>query len=54
MKAIRTLEHSLYDRYIEGAITLHEAAREFHSHGWTNFVDEDYARKTFLRIAAGR
>lgn len=51
MKAIKTLNYSLYDKYVSGRITLHEAARRFHSHGWTNFVDEDYTRREFSRIA---
>ena len=48
-----TLDRSLYKRYHEGKITLHEAAREFHAHGWTNFVDEGYTIRTLNRLALG-
>lgn len=49
MKA-RTVDKQLYDEYKQGKITLHEAARQFHSHGWTNFVDEDFTKRTFKKI----
>lgn len=54
MRTPRTLDLYLYDKFMSEQITILEAAREFHSHGWTNFVDEDFARRTFLRIAAGK
>lgn len=41
---IPTLAQSLRMKMDAGTITLHEAAREFCRHGWTNFVDEDKAR----------
>ncbi len=44
---IPTVNESLYWRYAAGIISLHDAAREFTSHGWTNFVDEDYTRRQF-------
>ncbi len=44
---IPTVNESLYWRYAAGIISFHEAAREFTSHGWTNFVDEDYTRRQF-------
>ena len=47
----KTLDHSLYAAYKAGKISLPEAARKFYTHGWTNFVDEDYARRVFNRIA---
>ena len=47
---IPTVAESLYWRYAAGIITLHEAAREFTSHGWTNFVDEDYTRRKFTEL----
>lgn len=54
METPRTVDQVLYEDYIAGRITIHEAARKFHSCGWTNFVDEGFTRRTFLRIAAGR
>ena len=47
---IPTVHESLYWRYAAGIISLHDAAREFTSHGWTNFVDEDYTRKQFAEL----
>ena len=47
---IPTVAESLYWRYAAGIITLHEAAREFTCHGWTNFVDEDYTRRKFTEL----
>jgi antirestriction protein ArdC len=44
---IPTVNESLYWKYAAGIISFHEAAREFTSHGWTNFVDEDYTRRQF-------
>lgn len=41
---IPNLAQSLRMKMDAGTITLHEAAREFCRHGWTNFVDEDKAR----------
>ena len=48
---VRTLNESLYIRYQEGKITLHDAAREFYLHGWTNFVDEDYTIRMFNQLS---
>lgn len=36
---------SLRDDVLSGKITLHEAAEELHESGWTNFIDEDAARR---------
>ena len=47
---IPTVAESLFWRYAAGIITLHEAAREFVNHGWTNFVDEDYTREKFSEL----
>ena len=47
---VPTLNESLYWRYAAGIISLHDAAREFTSHGWTNFVDEDFTKKEFAEI----
>ena len=35
--------YALFDK--SGKITLHEAAEELHESGWTNFIDEDAARR---------
>ena len=51
MKTPRTVDQVLYEEYMAERITLHEAARKFHSCGWTNYVDEDFTRRTFQRIA---
>jgi hypothetical protein len=51
MKA-RTLNQTLYLKWKNGELDLHEVAREFHTHGWTNFVDDDYARRQLLKTAA--
>lgn len=50
MKTPRTVARYLYDEYRAGRMTLHEAAREFHAHGWTNFVDEDYTHNKFREL----
>ena len=47
---VPTLNESLYWHYAAGIISLHDAAREFTSHGWTNFVDEDFTKKKFAEI----
>ena len=47
---IPTVDESLYWRYAAGIITLKEAAREFATCGWTNFVDEDFTRRKFSEL----
>ena len=50
MMTVKTVNQSLFEKYSRGEITLHEAARQFHAHGWTNFVDEDYTMREFNRL----
>lgn len=47
---LKTLDHSLYDDYKSGLLTLKECAREFCKSGWTNFVDIEYTKVVFDRI----
>ena len=42
---IKNILDSLRDDVLSGKITLHEAAEELHESGWTNFIDEDAARR---------
>ena len=42
---VRDTLDSLRDDVLSGKITLHEAAEELHENGWTNFIDEDAARR---------
>lgn len=42
---IPTVGESVVAEYHAGKIDLHEAARIFFRHGWTNFIDEDFARR---------
>ena len=50
LPAVKTVDESLYLDYAAGNCTLHEAARQFHSSGWTNFVDEDYTLRHFAEL----
>ena len=43
--SIKNILDSLRDDVLSGKITLHEAAEELHENGWTNFIDEDAARR---------
>lgn len=45
MLPIKNILDSLRDDVLSGKITLHEAAEELHESGWTNFIDEDAARR---------
>ena len=45
MLPIKNILDSLRDDVLSGKITLHEAAEELHENGWTNFIDEDAARR---------
>lgn len=47
---LKTLDHSLYDDYKSGLLTLKECAREFCKSGWTNFVDIEYTKTVFNRM----
>ena len=47
---LKTLDHSLYDDYEAGLLTLEECARKFAKSGWTNFVDIEYTKAVFDRI----
>lgn len=47
---VRTLNHSLAEKYWKGEITLYEVAREFCKHGWTNYVDIDFAKREMNRL----
>lgn len=49
MFSIKNILGSLRDDVLSGKLTLHEAAEELHESGWTNFIDEDAARR-LLRI----
>ena len=48
---VKTVNYSLYEAYKAGEIDLHEAARLFHYYGWTNYVDMEYTKREFNRIA---
>ena len=50
-KNFKTIDESLFESYKNGKITIHQAAERFCSAGWTNFVDEDYAKKAFERLS---
>lgn len=52
-KNFKTVDESLFESYKSGEITIRQAAEELCSSGWTNFVDEDYARKAFKRLSEG-
>lgn len=45
MLPIKNILDSLHDDVLSGKITLHEAAEELHESSWTNFIDEDAARR---------
>lgn len=45
MTQINNIFDSLRDDVLSGKITLHEASEELHESGWTNFIDEDAARR---------
>lgn len=42
---ILPLNYSLAKSYHIGEMTLHEVAMEFAKYGWTNFVDESFAKR---------
>lgn len=41
----RILSQYLCDKYHEGKITIREAAVVLYNAGWTNFIDEEYAKE---------
>lgn len=41
----RILSEYLCDKYQEGKITIRDAAVALYNAGWTNFIDEEYAKK---------
>lgn len=47
---IHTTDESLYWNYVAGLTTLEQAARDFCSSGWTNYVDVQYTENVFKRI----
>lgn len=47
---LKTLDHSLYDDYKSGLLTLEECARKFAKSGWTSFVDIEYTKAIFEQI----
>ena len=47
---IRTLNYSLAESYYKGELTLQEVAREFCKYGWTNYVDEEFARREIIKL----
>lgn len=42
---VKNILGSLRDDVLSGKITLREAAEELYESGWTNFIDEDAARR---------
>lgn len=42
---VKSILESLRDDVKSGALTLHQAAEELCKAGWSNFVDEDKARR---------
>lgn len=44
----KTLDIVLGEKYWSGELSIKEVARSFHAHGWTNFVDTDYAKRKML------
>ena len=42
---VKSILESLRDDLKSGALTLHQAAEELCKAGWSNFVDEDKARR---------
>lgn len=47
---VKTLDESLYDKYSKGLLTIRKVAIEFYKHGWTNFIDEDYAKRVMNNL----
>lgn len=47
---IPTVDVSLYRDYKSGVLTLRQCAEEFCECGWTNYIDEDFARRKFAQI----
>ena len=47
---VKTLDESLYDKYSKGLLTIRKVAIEFYKHGWTNFIDEDYATRVMNNL----
>lgn len=47
---LKTLDHTLYDDYKAGLLTLEDCAREFCKSGRTNFVDIEYSKAVFDRM----
>lgn len=45
MIEIKNILNSLRDSVLSGEITLYEAAEELNESGWTNFIDEEKARR---------
>ena len=45
MIEIKNILESLRDSVLSGEITLYEAAEELNESGWTNFIDEEKARR---------
>ena len=45
MIKIKNILESLRDSVLSGEITLYEAAEELNKSGWTNFIDEEKARR---------
>jgi hypothetical protein len=42
---VKSILECLRDDVKSGALTLHQAAEELHDAGWSNFVDDDKARR---------
>lgn len=42
---VKSILESLRDDVKSGALTLHQAAEDLYNAGWSDFVDEDKARR---------
>ncbi len=42
---IKNILDSLRDDVLSGSLTLSQAAEELYTAGWSNFIDEDKARR---------
>ena len=48
---IKNILDSLREDVQNGTITLSQAAEELHRAGWSNYIDEDTARKIIAEVA---
>ena len=47
----KTLDIVLGEKYWSGKLSIKEVTRTFQAHGWTNFVDTDYAKRKMLEYS---